>query len=295
MRAHRSFRAARSDIEAALASLTPTSSSFDLVQSWLRDTFQPERAICYSLQETVDGFDLLQHAGLGGFAPVMRAAVKASAGTSFAYSPLRPEPDQRNRLFTHADVREVLHRRGSPPSVVPMMRAHGLVPEDQCRVLVCEGPAILGWIGCFRGEPLDSEEVSLFRSVIPVLQREAADRAPSGTGLGRARGPRGHARAHRLCGLCPRAERTAPLCEFRRPGAAEGREAAADVRARRPGRHSARNSRGSPPRGGGAGLGSGAARDVRARCRHAARSIHGPVGIDSSAGGGPRASVSGAV
>ena len=42
------------------------------------------------------------------------------------------------------------------------------------RVLVCDGPALLGWVGAMRSEPFEARELRLMRELIPSLQRRLA-------------------------------------------------------------------------------------------------------------------------
>jgi hypothetical protein len=47
----------------------------------------------------------------------------------------------------------------------------GVRVDEQLRVLVCEGPSLLGWVGGFRREPYAHRDKALLRAIVPALRR----------------------------------------------------------------------------------------------------------------------------
>jgi DNA-binding CsgD family transcriptional regulator len=86
-----------------------------------------------------------------------------------AYNPSRPEPKQRNVALT-------LRQLGiTPLRPVPVVRdffpAAGIAGWDQLRILLCDGPALLAWVGGFQPEPFTARQRRLLRRVSPALRR----------------------------------------------------------------------------------------------------------------------------
>jgi DNA-binding CsgD family transcriptional regulator len=80
------------------------------------------------------------------------------------------EPWNRNTVMTGADL---LARWpfASPPALARLAFPRlGLVVNHQLRVLVCDGPAMLGWIGGYRERPYDTSDVGALRSLVPALR-----------------------------------------------------------------------------------------------------------------------------
>jgi DNA-binding CsgD family transcriptional regulator len=113
---------------------------------------------------------------------VLRISARVTAGregseaASFSlYDPLRPEVRQRNVivdeefLFPDDSVSETLVGRAYVEA--------GLARCSQLRVLVCDGPVLLAWIGAFRHEPLgDRERIILARLLAPLRRRLRIER-----------------------------------------------------------------------------------------------------------------------
>lgn len=87
-----------------------------------------------------------------------------------AYNPVRPEPAQRNRAVS---VVEFLGWDGlrALPAHRSVLSLHGMGREDQLRVLVCDGGALLAWVGVLRAEPFAPSEVRRLQSLVPALRR----------------------------------------------------------------------------------------------------------------------------
>ncbi|MEP6865164.1 MAG: helix-turn-helix transcriptional regulator [Deltaproteobacteria bacterium] len=85
------------------------------------------------------------------------------------YDASRPEPDQRNRLI---DALAII-----PPSEYEASRIYrevmepsGLHLHRQPRVLVCDGPSLLGWFGAFHPMPFDARQNGLLAALVPAVR-----------------------------------------------------------------------------------------------------------------------------
>lgn len=97
------------------------------------------------------------------------------------YNPLCPEPEQRNRVVT-------MSRDEAPTRAMDdIFRRFDLHGRDQLRVLVCDGPAMLAWVGGFRPEPFTQREQRILGALTPALGRALKlERQLEGAGLGAA-------------------------------------------------------------------------------------------------------------
>jgi DNA-binding CsgD family transcriptional regulator len=97
-----------------------------------------------------------------------------TAPKNFAgYDPASPDPRQRNRPLRRRDI-EALTGRGPPAVVRSFLPRFALSESDQLRVLVCEGPALLAWVGALRAGSFGRDEVRLLGAIAPALQRRLA-------------------------------------------------------------------------------------------------------------------------
>jgi DNA-binding CsgD family transcriptional regulator len=118
-----------------------------------------------------DGPDVAEHMGA-----YFRSAQKPPRLRFGAFDPRRPEPWQRNRII---DWPMVAAKSSQPPpiacEVFPALRVK---LEEQIRVLVCDGPSLLAWVGGFREAPFDARGRTLFqRLVSPLRDRLRLERA----------------------------------------------------------------------------------------------------------------------
>ena len=87
-----------------------------------------------------------------------------------AYDPERPDPRQRNLVLRSCDLAELTG--GVVPAVTrSFLPRFALSESDQMRALICDGPLLLAWVGAFRARPFSRDELRLFSTVVPALQR----------------------------------------------------------------------------------------------------------------------------
>jgi DNA-binding CsgD family transcriptional regulator len=90
------------------------------------------------------------------------------------YNPERPNRRQRNRAVR--------------PAALTYHENHDkIVGHDQLRVLVCDGPALLAWVGAVRSVPFSAREHRRLDALVPALQRHlVVERRLRDAGLQRA-------------------------------------------------------------------------------------------------------------
>ena len=86
------------------------------------------------------------------------------------YDATRPEPKQRNRVLDAIGI--------IPPGeyeasriYAEVMKPTGVHRHRQPRVLVCDGPSLLGWFGAFHSVPFDARQNRLLAAMVPAMQR----------------------------------------------------------------------------------------------------------------------------
>src|SRR5262249_7345561 len=89
------------------------------------------------------------------------------------YDPSRPEPRQRNRVLRPADLVS-LEAAQRIPIVRDFFPRFGVSNQDQIRVLVCDGPTLLAWVGAFRPDRFGAREERILGALVPALRRRLA-------------------------------------------------------------------------------------------------------------------------
>jgi DNA-binding CsgD family transcriptional regulator len=193
-----------SDLEVLLTEAEPGAESLPTVLGVLKEALQAERAVAYGVEVGPERYHV-SYAHCTGF-PMPGAAVSAALEDSMPgrdypwgwYDPARPDPAQRNRALhfrslveseaqqmpLHDTPAEEVGRRlgvreeelGQVRERVNarfrvMFRQLGVEHMAWLRALVCEGPALLGWVGLARAEPFNEREQRLLQSLTPTLQR----------------------------------------------------------------------------------------------------------------------------
>jgi DNA-binding CsgD family transcriptional regulator len=83
------------------------------------------------------------------------------------YDPLQTERAERNRVFR----RDELAHHESSPLVRDFYPRFGLARLPQLRVLVCDGAAMLGWVGGWRAGEFSDDERRALQSLVAPLRR----------------------------------------------------------------------------------------------------------------------------
>ncbi len=90
---------------------------------------------------------------------------------SWSFDPVRPDPRQRNRVFDSTALERItgVSRRSYP--IFDFLEKVGLGRAEQLRVLVCDGAALLAYIGAFQPEPCTAHQKTALAAVVPALQK----------------------------------------------------------------------------------------------------------------------------
>lgn len=191
------------DLRALLETVEP---GVDVMPQWMeaiRDALQAERSLAYGVDVGPECFQasFTYTSGYPWPTAEIHAAMDsylASMRGSWGYfNPASPQPSQRNRVIhfrapgTEAepvappqDERLVLHKQlGVTEEEQAQMNARfrsslgnflqrfGVERMVHLRVLVCEGPALLGWVGVLRHEPFTARETHILEELTPALHR----------------------------------------------------------------------------------------------------------------------------
>lgn len=144
---------------------------YPMVLRELRSRLGFDAALCYGLSSP-GGFVQIEFAYdvnfRGGGRQILKRHLEGKSRPKWGYYNLqRPEPAQANRVLSLREglaPKRPLGRDSSAASREP-----GVMAMDQVRVLLCEGPALLAWVGGFRDETVTARERAIFSSIVPAL------------------------------------------------------------------------------------------------------------------------------
>ena len=144
----------------------------------LRELLGAEKTAAYRVSESPAGrtLDFLFTAGAGPQKQVARDLEQflAQAPAKWTgYDPTRPEARQRNRVL-HASDLLTPEKIQQIPIVREFFPRFGVQGQDQMRVLVCDGPTLLAWVGAFRPDRFGAREERILTSLVPALGRRLA-------------------------------------------------------------------------------------------------------------------------
>ena len=144
----------------------------------LRDLLHAEKACAYRVSESPAGrtLDFLYAAGAGPqkqLARDMEQFLSRAPSRWTGYDPNRPEPRQRNRVLRPAELAGPL-AVARIPIVRDFFPRFGVVDHDQIRVLVCDGPTLLAWVGAFRPDRFGAREERILAALTPSLRKRLA-------------------------------------------------------------------------------------------------------------------------
>ncbi len=139
----------------------------------LREALRTDVAVAYGVEHRNDGQRLSFVTSSGASEPFLssrfRHYVEEQRARSWAaYDPRRPDPKQRNRAFAWSPAELELQRA---PVYVDLFPTLGLRGAHQLRALVCDGPSLLGWVGCFQSSAFDGEQIGALSSLVPAMRR----------------------------------------------------------------------------------------------------------------------------
>jgi DNA-binding CsgD family transcriptional regulator len=177
-RAHREVSNLEHEIISALDCIHLSAPrAFPGVLPRIRQLLSAERAVAYSLRpgEGCRWF----HAD-GPDAARARAAFPrfldshSSGWQGISYDPRHPEASQRNRARLHlagTGSRDDIRRYFETCPETARVFGEAKLEMDHVRVLACDGPAVLAWVGAYREEPFSEREQRLLQRLVPSLRR----------------------------------------------------------------------------------------------------------------------------
>jgi DNA-binding CsgD family transcriptional regulator len=157
------------DLKEALASWTPGEPP---AATWflpeLRELLRAQFAGAYRPAATGAGWSLEFMYGVGERAAkhvrVFRQFVTGLPRSETFLTMSNPhfvDVKQRDRVMSMRDVARLDPRGGIPEPASGLFRTLGIAGHDQLRVLVCDGPSQLAWVGATREEPFTEREAAL--------------------------------------------------------------------------------------------------------------------------------------
>jgi DNA-binding CsgD family transcriptional regulator len=156
----------------------------------LRDLLATDVVCAYGLQQFLDDRQEVTFFCASGvdesrFGREFRAFVARQKVRWALYNPGRPEPAQRNRVVT-VPWRMVVEK--NVRVALDVFPSVGVGGKTQVRILVCEGPSLLGWIGALQSGACDERQRAILQGLIrPLERRLSAERrlegAPQGGGI----------------------------------------------------------------------------------------------------------------
>lgn len=140
----------------------------------LHELLETDATFAHGLSQAVDGerYQVTFQRNTGAlpesFASTFSEYVGKQTLNWAAYHPASPEPEQRNVVVT-ATAREMRER--GVPVAIELFPKVGLAELHQIRLLVCEGPSLLAWVGGWRAEPFDGRQAATLEALLPDLLR----------------------------------------------------------------------------------------------------------------------------
>jgi DNA-binding CsgD family transcriptional regulator len=161
------------DLELGLSVWKPREAS---ALTWLlpelREMLAAEFAGAYQPMITERGWSLEFMLGAGEHAPdnirsFRELVERFPASDEFlGYDPYVVGLEQRSRALLFRDL-----PAKSVASFATLLDAVGVGGQDQLRVLVCDGPRLLSWLGATRREPFTRRELSILQRLTKPIQR----------------------------------------------------------------------------------------------------------------------------
>lgn len=161
----------------------------------LRTALSLDVALSYTIQANVNEFslDVLHYTGFripnSELRYYLGSYVARSRSRIGFFNPLRPEPAQRNRIWTTSiydfvvegnvpSLRKLGIKEGqrteveyNAETIKQMYRSLGIERTHQVRALVCDGDTLLAWIGGLSSIPIEPRQMMMLNRLLPSLRR----------------------------------------------------------------------------------------------------------------------------
>jgi DNA-binding CsgD family transcriptional regulator len=142
----------------------------------LGELLETDSVILYSLAQRAGHDDLMvtRAATIGRLRERWRGVFDdflVGRGVTFGiYNAIQPEPAQRDRVLRSEELAVVTEGR-SVEIEGQLHRRMGTVGDDIMRVLVCDGPSMLAWVGIVQPEKTTERQRDLLNLVLPAFRR----------------------------------------------------------------------------------------------------------------------------
>ena len=143
----------------------------------LRGYLGTAKSCSYGVSIGADGCDVSFGHG-DGFAPGASVAwgmghwIRGSRGRWGLYDAARVERDQQNRVITTSTGRQIMSDAVEAAAAGrETHEALGTLDDHQLRVLVCDGPRLLAWVGGLQPDRFAPVQEQRLRALIPALRR----------------------------------------------------------------------------------------------------------------------------
>ncbi|MDB4937051.1 MAG: Transcriptional regulator, LuxR family [Labilithrix sp.] len=170
-------------VEEALANHSLDRDNIGVSLEALRELVDTDKVFLSSLAQRADGDDLTitRDAAVGCAQTRWRKLtddfLRGRVVSWTGYDGLHPAPAQRDRVLRSADLAELTHGRSREVETLLYPRL-GMGGEDTMRVLVCDGPVLLAWLGIVQPEPTTERQRELLTRLVPAFRRRLVfDRA----------------------------------------------------------------------------------------------------------------------
>jgi DNA-binding CsgD family transcriptional regulator len=142
----------------------------------LHELLATDKLLLFTLAQRPGGEDLVVARDASvGFPPdrwrdVFNEFLRGRGVTWGGYNALRPEPEQRDRVLSSSEVALVTDGRSRAAEEFLELRL-GMIGHDRLRVLICDGPATLAWLGLFQAERATDEQRDVLERVVPAFRK----------------------------------------------------------------------------------------------------------------------------
>lgn len=172
-------RETRSKVRAVEDALAHYSLEGDNVQASLEalhELLETDKVFLYTLAQRPEADDLMvaRDAAVayprGRLRKVFDAFLRGRGVEWGVYNAVRPEPVHRDRILSGDELAELTEGR-SRAVEEDLYRRLGTFGDDTMRVLVCDGPSMLAWVGFMQPDKTTDRQRELFERVIPAFRR----------------------------------------------------------------------------------------------------------------------------
>jgi DNA-binding CsgD family transcriptional regulator len=163
-------------VEDALAHYSLDGDNLHASLEALRELVDTDKIILYDLMQRPDSDDLMvgREAAVaiapGTWRPIMNEYLTGRGVAWGAFNATRPEPAQRDRVLRTEEIAELTEGRVHEIQQTLYGRL-GTIGARMMRVLVCEGPSLLAWLGIIQPEDTTERQRDLLDRLLPAFRK----------------------------------------------------------------------------------------------------------------------------